>query len=120
MYACYRRHTFDCSSRVYNHQVCWDKAVQFTCRIGSDPHTALLEPCLCRVSVRKETKGGRAFEKLGFVDVNLSEYAGSGVNGQQRAYLLEGYSSQRQRQDNSRLRVNVCMTLLSADPFFKV
>ena len=104
---------------MYNHQVCWDRCLQFTCRIAADPVTAILEPCLCRVSVRKEVKGGRSFEKLGFHDVNLSEFAGSGVNGQQQSYLLDAYKTYT-RQDNSRLRVNVTMTMLSADPYFKV
>ena len=29
----------------------------------------------CRISFRRETKGGRGKDKLGFVDVNLSEHA---------------------------------------------
>lgn len=68
----------------------------------------------------QELKGGKSHEKLGFVDVNLSEYAGSGVDGITRSYILEGYTSGHQRQDNSRLRINVSMMLLSADPCFKV
>ena len=63
---------------------------------------------------------GRACEKLGFVDINLSEFAGSGVNGEQRTFLLDGYNQVRQRSDNSKLRVNIAMMLQSADPLFRV
>lgn len=68
----------------------------------------------------QELKGGKSFHKLGFVDVNLSEYAGSGVDGLTRSYLLEGYNAGCQRQDNSLLRINASMVLQSADPYFKV
>ena len=64
----------------------------------------------------QELKGGKSFQKLGFADVNLAEFAGQG--NVQRRYLLEGYDSKR-RQDNSILKVNVHMTLLSGDPCFK-
>ncbi|VDM74379.1 unnamed protein product [Strongylus vulgaris] len=39
----------------------------------------------------EEQKGGKSFVKLGFVDINLSEFAGSGVEGMTRSYLLDGY-----------------------------
>lgn len=68
----------------------------------------------------QELKGGKAYQKLGFVDVNLSEFADSGVAGQSRSYLLDGYGSGHQREDNSRLRITVVMCHQSADPCFKV
>jgi len=105
---------------VINHHAVWGKVFSFVCRIAANQQTGILEPCLCRVSIRKELKGGKSFHKLGFVDVNLSEYAGSGVDGLTRSYLLEGYNAGCQRQDNSLLRINVSMVLQSADPCFKV
>ncbi|XP_002736525.1 early estrogen-induced gene 1 protein-like, partial [Saccoglossus kowalevskii] len=63
-----------------------------------------------------EVKGGKSFVKLGFVDLNLAEYAGA--SNKSRRYLLEGYDS-KQRQDNSILKVTIGMTLLSGDPCFK-
>ncbi|XP_048100528.1 protein FAM102A, partial [Alosa alosa] len=79
--------------------------------------TGILDPCACRVSVRKELKGGKAYVKLGFADLNLAEFAGSGSTV--RCCLLEGYDTKNTRQDNSILKVTIGMTLLSGDPCFK-
>ena len=62
-------------------------------------------------------KGGRSYQKLGFADLNLAEFAGSGST--LRRCLLEGYNA-RHRQDNSILKVTIKMTLLAGDPCFKV
>jgi len=66
---------------------------------------------------QQEVKGGRSYQKLGFADLNLAEFAGSGST--LRRCLLEGYNT-RHRQDNSILKVTILMTLLSGDPCFKV
>ncbi|XP_076837184.1 EEIG family member 2-like isoform X2 [Brachyhypopomus gauderio] len=79
--------------------------------------TGVLDPCVCRVSVRKELKGGKSFAKIGFVDLNLAEFAGSGSIT--RRCLLEGYNTKHTRQDNSILKVGVSMQLMSGDPCFK-
>uniref|UniRef100_A0A5S6QY23 C2 NT-type domain-containing protein n=1 Tax=Trichuris muris TaxID=70415 RepID=A0A5S6QY23_TRIMR len=105
---------------VVNHHIYWGKVSRFVCRIASCVTTGVLEPCICRISIRKEVKGGRSFQKLGYVDINLSEFAGSGIDGLTRTYLLEGYNPGQQRQDNSLIRVNISMVLLSSDPCFKV
>ncbi|XDV20750.1 hypothetical protein PO909_026015 [Leuciscus waleckii] len=114
------------------------------------PATGVLDPCICRVSVRKELKGGKTFSKsyrrmfclgvcirvlfssftdrlhpeqeqfvktLGFADLNLAEFAGSGSTV--RCCILEGYDTKNTRQDNSILKVTIGMTLLSGDPCFK-
>jgi len=62
-------------------------------------------------------KGGRSFQKLGFSDLNLAEFAGSGE--QVRRYLLEGYDT-RHRQDNSMVQVSIRMNMISGDTIFKV
>ena len=64
----------------------------------------------------QEAKGGRSYQKLGFADIDLAEFAG-GV-GQCRRYLLHGYDL-RHRQDNSMLKVVLSTTLLSGDPCFR-
>lgn len=51
--------------------------------------------------------------------VNLSEFAASGVNGISKSYLLDGYSG-KNRQDNSRVHIQVKMTPQGSDPLFKV
>ncbi|KAG7277999.1 hypothetical protein CRUP_020315 [Coryphaenoides rupestris] len=64
-----------------------------------------------------ELKGGKAYTKLGFTDLNMAEFAGSG--SAVRCCLLEGYDTKNTRQDNSILKVVIVMTLLSGDPCFK-
>ncbi|XP_069177973.1 uncharacterized protein [Procambarus clarkii] len=106
-----------CKNRlmVAEHAVRWDSRFTFTCKMTANASTGELDSCMCRVSVRQEVRGGKSFQKLGYADVNLAEFAGSG--GSQR-YLLEAYDS-KHRLHNSMLKVTVDMTLLSGDPCFK-
>ncbi|CAF95729.1 unnamed protein product, partial [Tetraodon nigroviridis] len=63
--------------------------------------------------------------QLGFTDLNMAEFAGSGSTV--RCCLLEGYDTKNTRQDNSILKASIRrfptviigMTLLSGDPCFK-
>ncbi|XP_066500715.1 early estrogen-induced gene 1 protein isoform X2 [Hoplias malabaricus] len=103
---------------VRENSVCWKKRFSFVCKMSANPNTGVLDPCICRVSVRKELKGGKAYSKLGFADLNMAEFAGSGSTV--RCCLLEGYNTKNTRQDNSILKVTIGMTLLSADPCFKI
>ncbi|XP_063741192.1 EEIG family member 2-like isoform X2 [Eleginops maclovinus] len=95
----------------------WRKRFSFVCKMSANAGTGVLDPCLCRVSVRKELKGGKTFAKLGFADLNLSEFAGSGSTT--RRCLLEGYDTKNTRQDNSILKVVITTQLMSGDPCFK-
>uniref|UniRef100_A0A3Q3E7W3 EEIG family member 2a n=1 Tax=Labrus bergylta TaxID=56723 RepID=A0A3Q3E7W3_9LABR len=81
----------------------WKRRFSFICKMSANAVTGVLDPCVCRVSVRKELKGGKTFAKLGFADLNLSEFAGSGSTT--RRCLLEGYDTKNTRQDNSILKV---------------
>ncbi|KPJ20308.1 Protein FAM102A [Papilio machaon] len=102
---------------VCNHSVRWNAQFSFVCKMCANANTGVLEPALLRVSVRKECKGGRSYQKLGFCDVNLAELAGAGEAT--RHCLLEGYDPRR-RQDNSVLRLRIKMNMISGDPLFKV
>uniref|UniRef100_A0A1B6EIJ2 C2 NT-type domain-containing protein n=1 Tax=Cuerna arida TaxID=1464854 RepID=A0A1B6EIJ2_9HEMI len=102
---------------VQDHKVKWGAKFSFQCKMSANASTGVLDPCVLRVSVRKELKGGRSFQKLGFCDLNLAEFAGSGQT--MRRCLLEGYDT-RHRQDNSMLMVNISMNMLSGDVLFKV
>ncbi|KAF3821055.1 hypothetical protein GH733_011208 [Mirounga leonina] len=102
---------------VQENCVRWRKRFTFVCKMSANPATGLLDPCIFRVSVRKELKGGKAYSKLGFADLNLAEFAGSGSTV--RCCLLEGYDTKNTRQDNSILKVTIGMLLLSGDPCFK-
>lgn len=95
----------------------WRHKFEFTCKLNADPQSGILKHCSVRLSVRKETKGGRTAAKVGLVDLNLAEFAGS--NHTSRHCLLEGYN-QKNRLDNSILKIVVGMTLLSGDPCYKV
>ncbi|KAM8865133.1 early estrogen-induced gene 1 protein isoform 2-T3 [Synchiropus picturatus] len=102
---------------VQENCVRWRKRFTFVSKMSANPHTGVLDPSVCRVSVRKELKGGKAYTKLGFTDLNMAEFAGSGSTV--RCCLLEGYDTKNTRQDNSILKVIIGMTLLSGDPCFK-
>ncbi|XP_052229722.1 protein FAM102A-like isoform X2 [Dreissena polymorpha] len=111
-------HFSDVSERkeVLNHCVKWDSKYVFECKMTGSANTGILDPCIFRASVRRELKGGKSYQKLGFADINLAEFAGSG--SQQRKFLLEGYDS-KNRQDNSTLKVTLTVALKSGDPVFK-
>ncbi|XP_065088962.1 uncharacterized protein LOC135710352 isoform X1 [Ochlerotatus camptorhynchus] len=102
---------------VKNHTVKWGQKFEFPCKMTSNASTGVLDPCTVRISVRKEIKGGRSFQKLGFIDLNLAEFAGSGLTS--RKCLLEGYDT-RHRQDNSMLNVSLRMHMIQGDILFKV
>ncbi|KAG7280765.1 hypothetical protein CRUP_037695 [Coryphaenoides rupestris] len=82
----------------------WKKRFSFPCKMSASAGTGVLDPCVCRVSVRK----------LGFADLNLAEFAGSGSTT--RRCLLEGYDTKNTRQDNSILKVVISTQLMSGDP----
>uniref|UniRef100_F7CLX8 Estrogen-induced osteoclastosis regulator 1 n=1 Tax=Macaca mulatta TaxID=9544 RepID=F7CLX8_MACMU len=96
---------------VQENCVRWRKRFTFVCKMSANPATGLLDPCVFRVSVRKVRP------RLGFADLNLAEFAGSGSTV--RCCLLEGYDTKNTRQDNSILKVTIGMFLLSGDPCFK-
>ena len=72
---------------------------------------------ICKtLSILQEEKGGRHFRKLGFVDVNLAEYAGAGPSTQR--YILQPYESNH-RLDNSIVQLTVNITLREGDTIFQ-
>ncbi|XP_061635844.1 EEIG family member 2-like isoform X2 [Phyllopteryx taeniolatus] len=42
----------------------WRKRFSFPCKMSANAGTGVLDPCVCRVSVRKELKGGKAYAKV--------------------------------------------------------
>ncbi|XP_060526209.1 uncharacterized protein LOC132701918 isoform X2 [Cylas formicarius] len=108
----------DHSSRqeVTDHKVQWDANFSFPCKMMANASTGVMEKCIMRISIRKESKGGRSFAKLGFVDLNLAEYAGAGLI--HKKALLEGYDA-RHRQDNSMLKFRIQLNMISGDILFK-
>ncbi|XP_051964174.1 protein FAM102A [Xyrauchen texanus] len=102
---------------VHQNSVRWRKRFSFVCKMSANPNTGVLDPCMCRVSVRKELKGGKGYSKMGFTDLNMAEFAGSGSTV--RCCLLEGYDTRNTRQDNSILKVTIGMMLFFGDLCFK-
>lgn len=102
-------------SEVRDHRVTWNEKISFRCKTQANASTGILNECYLRFSIRKETRLGGTY-KLGFVDINLSEFAGCGK--QSGKYLLDGYTSLT-RLDNSILKFFIDMQLISGDPLFK-
>lgn len=100
------------------------KAVQLYTINSSKSNITIVgyEPCICRVSVRKEQRGGKTYHKLGYVDYNLTDYI---MKYEQDAQfnefcvnrILKEYETvnsassatkkNHQRLDNSYLKINI-------------
>uniref|UniRef100_A0A3Q2UY76 Family with sequence similarity 102 member Bb n=1 Tax=Haplochromis burtoni TaxID=8153 RepID=A0A3Q2UY76_HAPBU len=79
------------------------KKKKFKFKVDFDLDELSSVPFVNGVLFCKELKGGKAYAKLGFADLNLAEFAGSGNTT--RRCLLEGYDTKNTRQDNSILKV---------------
>ena len=101
---------------VQNHSVKYYKKFVFPTKMTANASSGILEACKCRVSIRMEEKGGRHFRKLGFVDVNLAEYAGAGPSTQR--YILQPYDSSH-RLDNSIVQLSLNIVVKEGDRIFK-
>ena len=56
--------TFPSSVEVKSHTVTWEEEVKFSCKLYASANTAELEPCICKVSVRKVSTSEFGFELL--------------------------------------------------------
>ncbi|CAF0940943.1 unnamed protein product [Brachionus calyciflorus] len=75
------------------------------------------EPCFCRISVRKELRGGKSYQKLGYVDYNLSDFILKYQQCEQSTSefcvnrILKEYDNtskkNQQRLDNSYLKIKI-------------
>ena len=101
---------------VNNHVVKYEEKFSFPCKMAANSNTGVLDSCKCRVSLRKEEKGGKNYRKIGFVDINLAEYAGAGPSTQR--YILQAYD-QSHRLDNSMLELTLNITLREGDTIFQ-
>lgn len=101
---------------VVNHAVKYDQKFSFPCKMAANYNTGVLDSCKCRVSIRKEEKGGKNFRKIGFVDVDLAEYAGAGPSTQR--YILQQYDMSH-RLDNSLLQITLNIVLKEGDLVFQ-
>merc|ERR1711936_1463270 len=101
---------------VVNHAVKYDFRCSFPTKMAANSSTGVLDSCKCRVSIRKEEKGGKNFRKIGFVDLDLAEYAGAGPSTQR--YILQQYDMSH-RLDNSLLQITLNIVLKEGDLVFQ-
>lgn len=100
--------------QVCNHAVRINELIIFISKILTKSD-GTIQPLLLHVSIRRELLGGKSFEKLGYVHIDLAQYAGSGNSSQH--YLLQNSHS---RSFNSILKVKILLKQISGDPCFKV
>ena len=100
---------------VENHRVKYNAKFMFPCKMTAAMSSGILDTAKCRISIRMEEKSGK-FRKLGFIDINLAEYAGAGPSTQR--YILQPYDLNH-RLDNSILQVSVNVTLREGDTIFQ-
>eukprot|EP01135_Chromosphaera_perkinsii_P002373 Nk52_evm27s222 gene=Nk52_evmTU27s222 len=103
--------------RIADHSVLWNETFEFVCSIPKDETSGVLDSCICKISIRMATKGGMLYEKVGFVNIDLSNYAG--CSSSEGKLLIQGYDSQRRRQMNSILKFSTVIKHISGDPVFK-
>jgi len=97
---------------------------EFIVKMYSRIDTFVLDNCLCRISIRKEGRGGRGYEKIGYYDLDLASYAGSGCES--KACLLNGYNTSETHTQrgsnnpaNAYLEIKINCELKQGDIIFK-
>ena len=99
---------------VCNHTVRINEHIIFNSKILTKSD-GTIQPLLLHISICRELLGGKSFEKLGYIHIDLAQYAGSGTSSQH--YLMQNSHS---RTFNSILKVKICLKQISGDPCFKV
>eukprot|EP00123_Amoebidium_parasiticum_P018704 comp24264_c6_seq1/m.45189 comp24264_c6_seq1/g.45189 ORF comp24264_c6_seq1/g.45189 comp24264_c6_seq1/m.45189 type:complete len:244 (-) comp24264_c6_seq1:23-754(-) len=105
---------------ISNSKVLWQEVWQPKCAISTDAYGEL-KPCTCRIKIYKESirETGREEMKIGYVDINLSAFAGENDQSKEYKQILKGKDVKGKRQDNSVLEVEIKMLLLTGDRFFR-
>lgn len=83
--------------------VLWDESFAFDVKLVTNGESRKYEDCLLRISVRKELKGGKTLQKLGYVDFNLTDYLNKSETIKR---VLKGYDD-KTRYDNSYLKIKL-------------
>ena len=76
-----------------------------------------LDHCYCRISIRKEGRAGRSYEKIGYYDLDLASVAGAG--NESKACLLNGYQQTNSSPANAYLEIRMKLTILEGDHIFR-
>lgn len=88
------------SNPIQNNIVRWEENFHFELKIAE---ISRVEEAKLRISVRRETPGSKSEVKIGYVDLQLSNY----FTEKSFQGVLRGYEKTKQRQDNSILKVNI-------------
>jgi len=112
-------HVYTCDQRfdVHENKVEFNVRDRFPVKMTSRLDTYTLDNCLCRISIRKEGRGGRLYEKIGYYDLDLACVAGCG--DESKACLLNGYEQAHVRPANAYLEIRMKLTLLQGDHIFR-
>ncbi|CAF0843924.1 unnamed protein product [Didymodactylos carnosus] len=116
-------HTYTCDERyeINENKVEIDKSNRFSCKMYARTDTLALDSCMCRISIRKESRIGKGYEKIGYYDLDLASYAGCGK--ELKACLLYAYESQKNNPANAYLEIRISCTMKEnetiTDPLFR-
>ncbi|KAL1465566.1 hypothetical protein WDU94_005123 [Cyamophila willieti] len=98
---------------ILNHQVEWNEEFDFIFQAALNNTSRMLEPCILRLSVRMESS---TENKIGYLDLNLSEFSGFGVH--HLRFHLKSYNSSAP-SDNSILEISLDTKILQGNVIFK-
>lgn len=90
---------------IQNEIVQWNQNFQFEIKL---PENSNIDDAKLRISVRRE--GAKSEVKIGYVDLQLSQFAEMGRSHQG---VLRGYEKTKQRQDNSILKVSIFLSQIN-------
>lgn len=90
---------------IQNEIVHWNENFRFEIKI---PENSNIDDARLRISVRRE--GAKSEVKIGYVDLQLSQFAEVGKSHQG---VLRGYEKTKQRQDNSILKVSIFLSQIN-------
>mmetsp|Transcript_32331 Transcript_32331/g.97443 ORF Transcript_32331/g.97443 Transcript_32331/m.97443 type:complete len:275 (-) Transcript_32331:26-850(-) len=102
--------------QVSANTVIWDETKTFEVKMYTDSGGVLV-PFFIKVSIRRESKGGKSAEKLGVVNIDLTNFVGFGSPVEKR-YLLQA-GTKKQGKDNSMVQLTVLLRQSEGAPVFR-
>lgn len=112
-------HVYTCQERfeVYENKVEFNLTDHFLVKMTSRVDNFTLDHCFCRISIRKEGRIGRSCEKIGFYDLDLASFAGTG--DESKSCLLYGYKQTNCSPSNAFLQIRMKLTIVEGDHIFR-
>lgn len=112
-------HVYTCHQRfeIHENKVEFNQNDHFSVKMTSRVDNFTLDHCFCRISIRKEGRAGRSYEKIGYYDLDLASVAGSG--DESKACLLNAYQQANTRPANAYLEIRMKLTVTEGDHIFR-